>query len=182
MSGIQYSVDIKDIGTFEHQNNNSVNVYGREDKKIFALRITTVTVARDHLNLLKITSVKKSHYVLVKYLSRLVSRQYNVTKIKYFCQYCLHGCTSEEVLKNHMERCKLHGAQIIKLPEAGDKKGCDEVKFTKTEYQLLLPFVIYADFESVLCKQDSCEPSSSKFFTTQYQHHVLSHHVGAAST
>ena len=28
MSGIQYHVDIKDIGKFEHQNNISVNVYG----------------------------------------------------------------------------------------------------------------------------------------------------------
>ena len=78
---------------------------------------------------------------------------------KYFCQYCLHGCTSEEVLKNHSGRCKLHRAQRIKLPEADDKKGCDKVKFTKTEYQLRLPFVIYADFEIILCKQDSCEPS-----------------------
>ena len=31
--GIQYSVDIKDIGKFEPQNNISVNVYGYEDKK-----------------------------------------------------------------------------------------------------------------------------------------------------
>ena len=52
------------------------------------------------------------------------------------------------------------------------KKGRDKVKFTKTEYQLRLPFVIYADFESVLREQDSCEPSSSKSFTTQHQHHV----------
>ena len=33
MSGIQYFIDIKDIGKFEHQNNISVNVYGYEDKK-----------------------------------------------------------------------------------------------------------------------------------------------------
>ena len=51
-------------------------------------------------------------------------------------------------------------------------KGRDKVKFTKTKYQLRLPFVIYADFESVLRKQDSCEPSSWKSFITQYQHHV----------
>ena len=56
--------------------------------------------------------------------------------------------------------------------QADDKKERDKVKFTKTEYQLRLPFVIYADFESVLRKQDSCEPSSSKSFTTQYQQHV----------
>ena len=92
MSGIRYVIDIKDIGKFEHQNNVSVNVYEYEDKNIFPLRMTNVTVARPQLN---------------------------------FCQYCLHGCSSEEVLKTHMERCKLHGVQRIKLPEAG-------IKFTKT--------------------------------------------------
>ena len=109
----------------------------------------------------------------MKDLSKLVSRQYNNNyHKKYFCQYCLHGCISEEVSKNHLGRCKLHGAQRIKLPEADDKKGHGKVKFTKTEYQLRLPFVIYADFESVLHKQDLCEPSSSKSFTNQYQQHV----------
>ena len=173
MSGIQYPVDIKDIMKFEHQSNISVNVYGYEDKKIFPLCIITMTAARHHVNLLYITADETSHYVLVKDLSRLIAIQYNNHNGKhYLCQYCLRGCTSEEVLKNHLERCKLHGAQRIKLPEADDKKGRDKVKFTKTEYQLRLPFVIYAGFESVLGKQDSCEPSLSKSFTTQYQHHV----------
>ena len=87
------------------------------------------------------------------------------TTKKYFRQYCLHGCTSEEVLKNYLERCKLHGAQRVKLTEAGSKNGRAKFKFEKTEYQLRFPFVIYADFESILWKQDSCEPSSSKSFT-----------------
>ena len=51
-SGIQYPVDIKEIRKFEHQNNISVNVYGYEDKKIFPLRITTMTAASHHVNLL----------------------------------------------------------------------------------------------------------------------------------
>ena len=69
----------------------------------------------------------------MKDLSRLVWRQYNNDKNKkYFCQYCLHGCTREEVLKNDMENCKLHGAQKIKFPEAGDKKGRNKVKLQKT--------------------------------------------------
>ena len=71
---------------------------------------------------------------------------------KYFCQFCLHGFTSEEVLKNYLERCKLHGMQTIKVSESDDKKGRDKIKFTITEYQLHLPFVIYADFETVLHK------------------------------
>ena len=173
MSGIKYPIDIKDIGKFEHQNNISVNVYGYKDEKIFPLGSTTMTTASHHVNLLYVTADETSHYVLVKNLKRLVSRQYNNYKSKhYFCQYCLHGCTSEEVLRHHLERCKLHEAQRIELTEADDKKGRDKVKFTKTEYQLLLTFVIYTDFESVLCKQDSCESSTSKSFTTQYQQHV----------
>ena len=56
------------------------------------------------------------------------------------------------VLKNHLERCKLHETQRIKLPEAEDKDGSGKVKFTKTAYQLHLPFAIYADFESILRK------------------------------
>ena len=33
MAGIQYPVDIKDIGQLEHQNNLNVNVHGFQDKK-----------------------------------------------------------------------------------------------------------------------------------------------------
>lgn len=75
-------------------------------------------------------------------------------------------------MKNPVERCKLHGAQRIKLPEADKKKRLNKIKFTKTENRLGLPFITYAHFESVLRKQDFCEPWSSKPFITQYQHHV----------
>ena len=116
---------------------------GTKIKTIFFLRITTMTVARYHVNLWYITVDEKFHYVLVKYLSRLVSSQYNNFNGKwYFCQYCRHGCTSEEILKNHLERSKSHGTRRIKFPEVGDKKGRDKVKFTKTEYQLRLPFYL----------------------------------------
>ena len=50
---------------------------GTKIKKMFPLRMTTVTIARDHVNLIYITAGETSHYVLVKDFSRLVSRQYN---------------------------------------------------------------------------------------------------------
>ena len=115
MSGVKYPVDIKDIGKFKHQDNISDNVYGYEDKKIFPLFII------HHC-------WRNIAYVLVKDLRRLVSSQYNNNyHKKYFCQYFLHGCTSEEILKNHLGRCKLHKAQRIKLPQADNKKGRDKV-------------------------------------------------------
>ena len=89
MSGIQYPVDIKDIGKLEHQNNIGFNVYAYEDEKIFLLPITIVTTTRHPVNLLCITAAKTSYYVLMKDLSRLVLIQYNNDNNKiYFCQYC----------------------------------------------------------------------------------------------
>ena len=123
------------------------------------------------MNLLYITAGKTSHYIFVIDMNRMVLRQHNNDCHKYhFCQYCLHGCTSEEVLKN-VESCKLHVAQKIKLPEADNKKGYKK-KWINTVHRLRLPFVIYADFKSVLRKQDLLEPSSSKSFTSQYQLHL----------
>ena len=77
MSGIQYHRDIKLIVNFEHQNNIIINIFGYEDKKIFPLHISTVIVDRHHSNLLYTNAGEKSHYASVKYLNRLVLRQYN---------------------------------------------------------------------------------------------------------
>ena len=44
MSEVKYTVDIKDISTFQHQNNISLNVYECEDKKNFLLHITTMSI------------------------------------------------------------------------------------------------------------------------------------------
>ena len=72
MTGIQYPVDIKDIGKYKRQNNIGDNVYGCEDKKSFPLLITTTVVARHHVNLSYINAGERSHYVLAKDLKRLV--------------------------------------------------------------------------------------------------------------
>ena len=76
-------------------------------------------------------------------------------------------------MKNHVERCKLHRAQRIKLPEADKKKGLNKIKFTKTENQLGLSFIIYAHFGSVLRQQDFLNhghqnPSSPNTSITYY--------------
>ena len=118
MSRIQYLIDRKDISKSEHQNNMSVNVYGYKCKNIFLLPTTTMTIARC--------------YVLVKDLSRLVLRQYNNYKDKkYFCQYCLHGCTSEEALKNHL------GSSLQKLiTRRGVTKSSSQTQTTNCVYLL----------------------------------------------
>ena len=146
------------------KNNFGFNVFGYEDKKIFLLRI-----ARHNVNLLYISLLVKN-IITYQWNAAADLRQYHYGNSKrYFFQYCLHGCTSEEVLKTHVERFKLHGLQRIKLLEAGDKKGRNKFKFTKTEHWVNLRFGCWPDF-----KQYSCESLSLTSFTTQYQHHIRS--------
>ena len=142
MKGIEYPVAARHYGKFENQNNNiSINVFGYEDKKIFPLYITKQTEKQHHVNLLLYQEEGKSHYVLIKDLSRLVRSQYSKCHGQhFFCPYCLHGCTSQKILDKHMERCKLHGAQRVHLPEKNDSKGHDKVKITLSNKRLFFYF------------------------------------------
>ena len=53
-----------------------------------------------------------------------------------------------------------------------DEHGKPEMmKFTKTEFQLPVPFTVYADFESVLAPIQGPHPNPAKSSTTPTQHH-----------
>ena len=172
MVNVEFPVALKDIGKIENANSLSINVFGLEGKTVYPLRVTDQTEARHHVNLLYVMEKENGHYVLIKNLSRLVSRQVNAHNgSKHICVYCLHACQSQLILDNHVERCKLHGAQRVSMPQKNDEKGRDKIKFTKIEYQLRLPFIIYADFESILKKHDVCENNPNKSWTTKYQSH-----------
>ena len=44
LSEVKYTVDIKNIEKFQHQNNISLNFYKYEDEKSFLLSITTMSI------------------------------------------------------------------------------------------------------------------------------------------
>ena len=140
---------------------------------MFPLRITTMGVAGHRVNLLYITAGETFHYILLKDLCRLTSGQNNNHNNKNISDNIFYMTKPvKSYWKEQLERSKLYRAQRIKLLETDNKKERLRSQAYKTEYQLCLPFVIYADFKSVLHKQDWCEPPSSKSFITQYQHHV----------
>ena len=63
----------------------------------------------------------------------------------YYSPYCLHGFTKERLLAEHMPYCQTYGPQNIELPTEEDKwLHCKD-----TRKQLKVPYVIYADFESL---------------------------------
>ena len=69
---------------------------------------------------------------------------------KHFC-YCLHAFIREEILKHHIKNCfKIKGKQTIKMPIKGEY-----VKLKNFERKIKSPFMIYADFASILVSEDN---------------------------
>ena len=171
-TGVSFPVTLSDIDRIEEQNKININVFGW-DLKAYPIRISEANYT-DHMELLWITKeeadVKRyenSHYVLIKYFNRFMHSFTKYVGRKYFCMRCLHCCSSQEILEKHREDCLLiNGTQAITMPEEGTK-----VYFKNHQKMLPVPFVIYADFEAITEKIDSCQPPDGKSYTSTYQSH-----------
>ena len=165
-SSIEFPVTVKQINKIEKQNNICINLFGYEEKQPFPIYISKEKY-QDHMELLLITEGENKHYILIKDFNRLMFRQTKHEHRKHFCMYCLQCFSREDVLTEHKNNCiSINGVQAIKMPEKGDK-----VYFKNHHKQLSVPFVIYADFEAITEKVDSCQPNNDKSYTEAYQNH-----------
>ena len=165
-SGIEFPVTVKQINKIEKQNNICINLFGYEEKQKFPIFISKEKFT-DHMELLLITEGENKHYVLIKDFNKFMFRQTKHEHRKHFCMYCLQCFSREDVLTEHKNNCiSINGKQAIKMPEKGDK-----VYFKNHHKQLSIPFVIYADFEAITEKVESCQPNNDKSYTEAYQNH-----------
>ena len=168
-SGITFPVQIKDVGKIEKQNSINISIFGYENEKLYPIRISEEKYD-DHMDLLYITEDNektKSHFVLIQNFDRLM---YNFTKhkdTKHFCKRCLHCFFSKNLLERHKGDCFLiNGTQAIEMPAEGSK-----IYFKNHHKMQPVPFVIYADFEAITEKIDTCQPSNQTSYTTTYESH-----------
>lgn len=178
--GIKFPVELKQITIFEHQNQSiSINVYMYEDesKKVRPLRLAK-QIKTNHIHLLLLTQNSgkavgiKSHYCWIKNLSALIGSQIssNCAK-KYFCDRCLNYFHLFDKLEQHKAVCsKLNEYQIV-MPSFKE----NIMEFRNHKNKLKVPFIIYADVESILKKPVS--EFSKADTTVAYQQHEV-HSVG----
>ena len=77
---------------------------------------------------------------------------------KHFCRYCLQAFSTKEVLKRHTKDCvKINGKQKIRIP-----KRCEYVRFKNWRKKIKPPFIIYADFESILIPDENAKQNPYK--------------------
>lgn len=186
--GLDLPMTLKDISKFEKLNDISVNVYVLElneikGKKIYftvPVRLTNKKLS-SHVNLLLIQDKYfpkindydavpiddfnidiQYHYCWIKNLSRLLSNQLSKSNHKKFiCDRCLNYFSSDFKLNEHTVYCVDQNKTKVSFPKDLF------VKFKNFVHKEKIPFIIYADFESIL------EPFVDKpnLKTSKYQFH-----------
>ena len=143
-TGVGFPVSFRDIKGFESRNQISVNVLAVEDRQIYICR-----KGGDYdrvANLMLITENNCKHYVAIKCLSRLLLNQNTKHNGKeYFCMNCLQGFSEERSREEHIGYCKNNESVRIEMPH---KKPI--IQYSDGQFQFKVPFIMYADFESIL--------------------------------
>ncbi|CAH1643155.1 unnamed protein product [Spodoptera littoralis] len=155
ITGMSFPLSPKDIRLFENNNSDlSINIYGLDKHFNVTGPLYTTNFRRDkHINLLYYEKENRAHYCLIKNLLRLVRRQVSKHKGRmYLCETCLQFFTSET--KFHSHAC----SKIITL--LPDKNSM--LQFKHFERQQKINFVIYADFESLLCNFNEVNTEKNK--------------------
>ena len=143
-SEIRYPVSTKDISKFETRNRIGVNVLALNDRTPYICR-----KGGDYdriVNLMILEDGDKKHYVAIKSLKRLLSKmnsKYNPTQ--HFCNNCLQGFSDVTFRDNHYEYCRSNESVRIEMPTRNPI-----VSYSNGQHQFKVPFIMYADFESIL--------------------------------
>ncbi|CAH1107892.1 unnamed protein product [Psylliodes chrysocephalus] len=182
---INFPMDIKDIPKFENLNKLAINVFSVSKKKEILPLVVSKTNFHPRINLLMISCnndtlynaddndsssdenenyIKTStfHFAYIKDLSKLVRGQMRNSKNrKWICDRCLNHFSSSTYLQNHLtDCCRLDSEVKLVVPKEINKF----MMFKNFKNEELVPFVIYADLESILVKNtfDNNMQKSSK--------------------
>ena len=116
------------------------------------------------INLFMVSEDGINHYTAIKSLSRLLKSSNTKHKRKqHFCMNCLQGFTQESSRDQHQVYCE-------------DNKSV-RLEFKDGQNQFRVPFIMYADFESILEPMDPVEPGSpkpSQRYTNEVNQHMPS--------
>ena len=142
--GMSYPVSTKDISKFETRNRIGVNMLALDGRTPYICR-KGMGYERT-VNLMIIEDGEKKHYVAIKSLERLLSMN-NIKhkESQHFCNNCLQGCKTAESRDNHYDYCRSNESVRIEMPTRNPI-----VSYSNGQHQFKVPFVMYADFESIL--------------------------------
>ena len=159
LNDIKTPVNVQDLRKIESQYKVSINLYGHSESnknptesyinpiQIYPIHITQSTATK-HIDLLVTTNTETNHYVWIKNFNKLCAGVTENASKKFFCKHCIQHFPSKERLEKHMIDCiVLTKCQAIQMPAEGEV-----IKFKSFRETVKIPFIIYADLESILQK------------------------------
>ena len=120
--------------------------------------------------LLMITDGEKWHYLAVKILSALFKGITSKHEGDFCCLNCFQSYTTENKLKKHKKVCENHNYCYVEMPEKDNRI----LKYNQGEKSMKVPFIIYADLESLLEKINNCHNNPEKSSTIKINKHTPS--------
>ena len=170
VAGLKFPLTVNNVNKFESLNQTiSINVFAYEEKLgVYPVYITSAKNRGHHVNILLLSENDNHHYTWIKNMSKLLHRTGDYHHRKYYCDYCLHGFYTQDILDRHVGDCSKFGMQKVVMPKEDDKW----VQFKSIQEMLQVPFVIYADFEAYTSKLQG--PANPQVSTHQYELHELS--------
>ena len=123
------------------------------------------------INLLMVSENGINHYTAIKSLSRLLKSSYTKHECKqHFCMNCLQGFTQELSRDQHQAYYEDNESVGVEMPKQGST-----VEFKDGQNQFKVPFIMYADFESILEPMGPVEPGSpNQPYTNEVNQHTPS--------
>ena len=103
-------------------------------------------------------------------MSALLSGKTLNHKEDFYCLNCFHSYSTKDELKNHKDVCENHDFCYVEMPEKDSKI----LKYNNEEKSMKVPFIIYADLESLLEKMSTCHNNPTKSSTTKINKHTAS--------
>jgi len=165
-TGIDFPTPASQINKLEKQNPHLArSVFGWEKERVIVHRLSEKEGSLPRINLMLIQNNEKSHYTFVRRLKPLLYDQRRHNSGKHFCESCLHVYTTAELLERHKPECmgQLKRPARTELPKDGENK----VKFRNHHKQMKAPFMVYANFESLIRKTHGCAKKGQATIKTE---------------
>ena len=166
LSDLPYPISPRDVHQYEEKleiNINLFSLFDDEEKARFPMFISRTNFPRTaHL------LYWNKHYAPIENISRLFSDVTFHQNQKHFCLRCLGHFRTKEKLEYHKQLCTREDFMSVVhiLPKPGTYDA--HIRFKEFRNTSTAPFVIYADFESIL------EPTNKLIKQTHYiQHHKV---------
>src|SRR5271163_338670 len=142
---IEMPVSMKDIPKIEKMLDVDISVFGHNGNEIYPIGKIKQS-DKKMIDLLFTSNEDTNHYVLIKDLNSLCNGKTKNTNRKYLCRHCIQFFPSQDRLDKHIPDCMIiNGTQAVELP----KKGTI-ISFKNLKATLDIPFVVFADYESLV--------------------------------